>query len=91
MLPTTPEAKRFMSIYKFKTGTKQNILSAATEFYDYALADDELDRSYLDQLGVALLQVGDNTWAAQVFFRIARNFGDKEALIQAAFKTIGIL
>ena len=84
MLPTTPETKRHMAIYKFKMGTMQDTSKAATEFYDYALTDDELDRSYLDELGTALLQAGDNARAAQVFFLISQRFGDKVALAQAA-------
>jgi tetratricopeptide (TPR) repeat protein len=84
MLPTTPETKRYMAIYKFRMNLKIGKSNATTEFYDYALMDDEIDRSYLDELGSALLQAGDNARAAQVFFRIAQQFGDKVALVQAA-------
>jgi tetratricopeptide (TPR) repeat protein len=84
MLPTTPETKRLMAIYKFRMNIKIGKSNATAEFYDYALMDDEIDRSYLDELGIALLQAGDNARAAQVFLRIAQRFGDKVALVQAA-------
>lgn len=84
MLPTTPETRRFMAIYKFRMGLQRDMSKAAKEFYNYALTDDQLDRSYLDELGTALLQTGDNAGAARVFLRISQRFGDKAALVQAA-------
>jgi DNA helicase IV len=85
MLPTTPESKRRMAIYRFKIGIKQDTRKAAAEFFDYASKDDGLDRRYLDELGHILLRVSDHERAAQVFLRVARaNFGDRTSLVQAA-------
>jgi len=84
MLPTTPETKRHMAIYKFKTGIKKDAHKATMEFYDYALTDSGLDRRYLNELGNVLLRTGDNRQAGKVFLHVGRSFNDKLALVQAA-------
>ncbi len=84
MLPTTPDSKRHMAIYKFKMGINQDARKATTEFFEYALEDEGLDRRYLEELGNMLLQAGDNERAARLFLRIGRSCSDKAALVQAA-------
>lgn len=84
MLPTTPNSKRSMAIYKFKMEINQDVRKATTEFFEYVLEDEGLDKEHMEELGRTLLQAGDHERAAQLFLRIGRRHTDKEALVQAA-------
>jgi tetratricopeptide (TPR) repeat protein len=88
-LPTTPQTKRYLAIYKFETSRKQNANNSAVEFYEYAMTDNGIERRYLEELGAALIQSGDNSRAAQVLLGIAQRFADKAILIKAADSFFG--
>ena len=88
-LPTTPETKRYLSIYRFKIYRKQNEAKAAEEFYKFYLTDKTLDRTTLEELGTALLRSGDSLHATEIFLDIGNKFGDKAVLVKVADSLFG--